>query len=67
MPRKAGGMALRRRLRKVRAAEARKPTALRQAHRTAMMMRTGLGTALRAGELDGRKPSRRRLEAAHAD
>jgi hypothetical protein len=67
MPRKRNAMALRRRLRKVRAAEQRKPTTLRQVHRTAMMMRTGLGTALRAGELDGKKPSRRRLEAAHAE
>jgi hypothetical protein len=32
-----------------------------------MMMRSGLGTALRAGELGGKKPSRRKLEAAHAD
>jgi hypothetical protein len=67
MPRKAGGMALRRRLRKYRAAQANKPDHLRALHRHQMMMRSGLGTALRAGELGGKKPSRRKLEAAHAD
>lgn len=67
MPRKANAMSLRRRLRKYRAAQSNKPDHLRALHRHQMMQRSGLGVALRAGELAGKKPSRRKLEAAHAE
>lgn len=56
-------MSLRRRLRKYREAEQHKADFLRQMHRHQMMLRSGLGVALRAGELAGKKPSRRKLEA----